>query len=202
MRIPVALLVVFLFTTSLLATECPDPDLAVDLPKVLRAKYSNPDGSCVQCSIGMSGNDQNNLASERLLEDYDVDGDGKIDRNEKMVRGGSGPSRVAGYCRDRNIRIYNITGDETFDWMLWALRNGRGCAIGAGGNHFQTLFGKSGDLNKFEGTWFVCNNNSTSRIDEYTWEQFKRLHYASGPWIVILDYPPHPKRPVYQEWWK
>ena len=32
--------------------------LTVDLPADIRAWYGNPDGSCVQCSIGMRGADQ------------------------------------------------------------------------------------------------------------------------------------------------
>jgi len=182
--------------------ECPDPNLAVDLPKALRAKYDNPDGSCVQCSIGMLGNDQNVLKAERLLEDFDWNGDGRISSNEKKVRGGSGPSRVAAYARARNMKILNITGRQTFEYMLWALRNGRGVAIGFEPVHYQTLMGKSGDLTKVEGTWYVCDNNSTQRIDSFDWPTFRAKHYQSGPWIVILDYPPHPKRPVYKEWWR
>jgi hypothetical protein len=26
-------------------------------------------------------------------------------------------------------------------------------------------------------------------------------HLASGQWVVILDYPPHPERPQYYQWW-
>ena len=196
------LVVGVVLTTNLFAVECPDPLLQVDLPKELRDEYDNPDGSCVQCSIGMTGNDQNVLKAERLLEDYDWNGDGKISANEKKVRGGSGPSRVASYARQRGLRIYNITGRDTIDWMLWALRNGRGVAIGFETRHYQTLFGKSGDLTKKEGTWYVCDNNSTHRVDAFDYETFKRKHHESGPWIVILDYPPHPKRPIYEEWWK
>jgi len=190
-----------LLATNLFAQdkpECPDPRLAVDLPVEIRANYRNPDGSCVQCSIGMCGNDQNVIAAERLLNDFDRNGDGKISSDERKVRGGSGPSRVAGYARQRNLKIYNVTGSATFDWMKWACKTGRGAAIGAGGNHFQTLFGYDSD----EGVWWVCNNNSTDRIDEYDEAAFRRLHFASGPWIVILDYPPHPARPEYREWWK
>jgi len=51
------------------------------------------------------------------------------------------------------------------------------------------------------GTWYVCNNNSTRRIDEYDDAAFRRLHLASGQWCVILDYPPHPERPAYRQWW-
>lgn len=174
---------------SVRAIECPDEKLAVDLPKDIRAWYRNPDGSCVQCSNGMTGTDQNVPAFATLLWDSEYG---------RKERGGSGPSRVARYARERGVRIYNVTGDSTWDWMRWCCRNGRGAAIGAGGSHFQTLFGHDPETN----TWWVCNNNSTHKIDEYSWEQFRRLHLASGEWIVVLDYPPHPRRPVYREWWR
>ena len=191
-------LAVFLFAVPSFAIECPDPRLAVDLPKELRAKYDNPDGSCVQCSIGMNGNDQSADRPMMLLWDYDADGDGKIDANERKVRGGSGPSRVAAYARARGIRIFNITGRDTIEWVKWAARNGRGCAIGFEPVHFQTFMGHDPK----NGKWWVCDNNSTQRIDEFDAKTFRRKHYESGPWIVILDYPPSPTRPVYEEWWK
>lgn len=171
------------------AIECPDPKLAVDLPAELRSWYRNPDGSCVQCSIGMCGVDQNVPAAATLLWDTEYG---------KRERGGSGPSRVAEYSRRRGIRIYNVTGRETYEWMKWASRNGRGAAIGAGSAHFQTLVG----YDPSAGAWWVCNNNSTRKIDEYSEAGFRRLHEASGNWIVILDYPPHPPRPRLTAWWK
>ena len=49
--------------------ECPDPRLAADLPREIRTWFRNPDGSCVQCSIGMCGVDQNVPAAATLLWD-------------------------------------------------------------------------------------------------------------------------------------
>ena len=163
-------------------------ELAVDLPEEFRHWYRNPDGSCVQCSIGMCGVDQNVPAASTLLWDTDYG---------PRERGGSGPSRVADYCRERQIRVYNVTGSTTWDWMKWATRNGRGAAIGAGSYHFQSLMGYDADAGK----WYVCNNNSPDQIDEYDEAGFRRLHLASGQWIVVLDYPPHPARPQYVRWW-
>jgi len=162
--------------------------LAMDLPTEIRGWYSNPDGSCVQCSIGMCGTDQNVPAAATLLWDTD---------HGRAERGGSGPSRVAEYCRQRGIKAFNITGEATFAWMKWAIEEGKGAAIGAGTNHFQTLVGYDPKKN----VWLVCNNNSTRRIDEYTDSQFRRLHLSSGRWVVILDYPPHPPLPQYVKWW-
>lgn len=170
------------------AFEPPDPRLSLDVPVELRTWYRNPDGSCVQCSIGMCGIDQNVPAAETPLWDTEYG---------RRERGGSGPDRVARYCRERGIRAYNITGRETWDWMKWATRNGRGAAIGAGSYHFQTLVGHD----PAAGKWYVCNNNSPTRIDEYDEAGFRRLHLASGQWAVVLDYPPHPARPRYIKWW-
>ena len=170
------------------SVEPRDERLAMDLPKELRSWFRNPDGSCVQCSIGMCGVDQNIPSAATLLWDTEYG---------PAERGGSWPSRVAEYSRRRGIRIYNVTGTPTWEWMKWAAATGRPCAIGAGTAHFQTLAG----YDPAAGRWYVCNNNSTSRIDEYDEAAFRRLHLASGQWCVILDYPPHPERPAYRRWW-
>lgn len=161
-------------------------DSALFLPKEVRAAYRNPDGSCVQCSIGMCGQDQNDPNSANLLWDTEYG---------RAERGGSTPQRVKAYCERRGIRAYNITGDSTFAWMKWATRNGRGAAIGAGRAHFQTLCDYDGQ------TWYVCNNNSTHKVDRYDDSAFHRLHMASGPWVVILDQPPHPPLFELRRWW-
>lgn len=183
------LVVVFASLGSAWSIDCPDPRLAFDVPTEIRVWYRNLDGSCVQCSNGMIGVDQNVPAFATLLWDSEYG---------RKERGGSGPSRVARYAQERRVRIYNVTGETTWEWMKWCCRNGRGAAIGAGGSHFQTLVGHDPTTN----TWWVCNNNSPKKIDEYTWEQFRRLHLASGEWIVVLDYPPHPIRAEYRAWWR
>lgn len=170
------------------ATEPTEARLAVDLPAEVRQWFRNTDGSCVQCSIGICGVDQNVPAAATLLWDTEYG---------NRQRGGSGPSRVARYCRERGIRVWNVTGSTTWEWMRWAVRNGRGAAIGAGRAHFQTLVG----YDPATGTWYVCNNNSPEKIDAYDESSFRRLHLASGQWVVVLDYPPHPARPEYFRWW-
>ncbi len=153
-----------------------------------RAWFRNPDGSCVQCSIGMAGVHCNDLNAASLLWDSPYG---------KAERGGSWPGRVAEYCNRRKIEAWNITGwPTTLEWMKWAARTRRFCAIGAGGNHFQTEYGYDPQT----GTWYVCNNNSTHRIDEYTEEEFKRLHLASGPWIVVLK-ASRSEPPELVQWW-
>lgn len=187
---PLLLLGMLCLTTPAFAQdiECPDPRLAADLPREIRTWFRNPDGSCVQCSIGMCGVDQNVPAAATLLWDTQYG---------SRERGGSGPSRVAAYCERRVIRAFNITGTSTWDWMKWAAATGRPAAIGAGSAHFQTLMG----YDPSSGTWYVCNNNSPARIDQYDEASFRRLHLASGQWVVILDYPPHPERARYARWW-
>jgi hypothetical protein len=136
----------------------------------------------------MCGADQNVPAAATLLWDTPYG---------KAERGGSYPSRVAEYAQRRGIRIYNVTGSGTFAWMRWAAATGRGAAVGCELAHFQTLMGYDPQTR----TWYVCDNNSPERIDAYSDAEFRRLHLASGQWIVILDYPPHPARPQYVRWW-
>ena len=91
---------------SLPVASAQDQQLAVDLPAELRQWFRNPDGSCVQCSIGMCGVDQNVPAAATLLWDTDYG---------PRERGGSYPSRVAAYSQRRGIRIYNVTGQNTWE---------------------------------------------------------------------------------------
>lgn len=160
----------------------------MQLPAEVRSWYRNPDGSCVQCSIGMCGVWANVPSASTLLWDTDYG---------PRVRGGSTPSRVAGYCDSRKIPAWNVTGNETFAWMEWAAKTGRFAAIGAGTRHFQTEYGRDFTGDK----WYVCNNNSTYKIDEYSAEAFRQLHLASGKWIVILKGPSPPPPPEYLRWW-
>jgi hypothetical protein len=116
-------------------------------PPEVRAWYRNPDGSCVQCSIGMCGVWQSVPQAYTLLWDTAYG---------SAVRGGSGPSRVESYAARRGIRVYNVTGSTTWDWMKWAAKTGRFAAIGAAANHFQTLYAWDPQRN----IWYVCDNNS------------------------------------------
>lgn len=152
-----------------------------------RAWFRNPDGSCVQCSIGMCGTHTNTPEATTLLWDTQYG---------PKVRGGSGPSRVAGYMNTRKIKGWNITGKQTYEWMRWSCKTGRFAAIGAGGSHFQTLYGFDPNTN----TYYVCNNNSTHKIDEYNESSFRRLHESSGEWVVILE-KSNCENPEYFMWW-
>lgn len=153
-----------------------------------RAWCKNPDGSCVQCSIQMCGIWLGDPNAGSLLFDTDYG---------RAERGGSTPSRVAAYFDKRKIKGWNVTGDETWDWMRWAAKTGRFAAIGAGSRHFQTLYGWDEETN----TWYVCDNNSTWKVDEYDWGEFQQLHRASGEWVVVLE-PSSPAVPKYVPWWE
>lgn len=185
------LVVVLLLSCSASFADEQAPDVVpykMELPSGVRVWFRNPDGSCVQCSIGMCGVWANVPAAYTLLWDTEYG---------QRVRGGSGPSRVEAYAERRHIPVYNVTGTMTWDWMRWASRTRRFAAIGAGSSHFQTLYG----WNPAKDEWFVCNNNSPTKVDKYTWESFRRLHLSSGQWIVILDKTPPAPPPQYVKWW-
>lgn len=160
----------------------------MELSEETRAWFRNPDGSCVQCSIGMAGVHCNDLNAATLLWDTPYG---------PAERGGSGPNRVAHYCDRRGIKAWNVTGWPTRAWMIWAARTGRFAAIGAGGAHFQTLYGYDPNRRR----WYVCNNNSTYKIDEYSDDAFRRLHLASGPWVVVLQRSSS-ENPQLVRWWR
>lgn len=181
-----ALLLLVLFAGPILAQD------QMEFPEEVRGWYWNPDGSCVQCSIGMCGVWQNCPQASTLLWTTDAYG--------RAVRGGSYPSRVEAYADERKIPIYNVTGNDVYDWMKWASDTGRMAAIGCFSRHFQTLVWY--DRTDTEKPWRVCNNNSTSRIDRYTESEFRRHHEASGKWVVILKTPSPPAKPVYVKWWE
>lgn len=176
--------------------QTPAPDWPkrpmMDLPVKTLSYYYNTDGSCVQCSNGMIGayHGQENPAT--LLWDTEYG---------RAQRGGSSPSRVASYCRARGIPIYNVTGnsvDDTLPWMEWACKTGRFAAIGAFRMHFQTLYGRDYERDR----WYVQNNWGKWQTDEYSPAQFRSIHAASGPWVVIPKGPPPAPRPFYEKWWE
>jgi hypothetical protein len=166
-----------------------EPVNMMDLSPPTRSWFRNPDGSCVQCSIGMAGVWCNDLNAASLLWDT---------RFGHAERGGSWPSRTEKYFDVRGIKAWSISGDsvnDTIPWMEWACKTGRFAAIGAGTAHFQTLYGR--DINRKR--WYVCNNNSTNRVDEYDDDSFRSLHGQSAIWVVILEKPSSPT-PQFIQW--
>lgn len=186
--IRISMLIVF-FVLSCGAVLAQDQ---LDLNPKIREWFRNPDGSCVQCSIGMCGVWQNCPAATTLLWDTSYG---------PKVRGGSYPSRVEAYCDARKIPAYNITGESTIEWMKWSAKTGRMSAIYCTHAHFQTLFWFNIDPND-PTPWKVCNNNSPEQVDSYTQSEFKRSHLVDGaPWVVILKTPSPPAYPIYVRWW-
>jgi hypothetical protein len=145
-------------------------------------RQRDPDGDCVFCSFGMHGVRCNNLHAA-LLDFESEDG--------KANRGACGPARLAEICRQRHIPIFNVTGrsiEETYAWAKWAAETGRGAAIAFGKNHFQFM----ADYDAAKERWYVCDNNSPWRVDEYTDDEFKAKHTECCFWIVVLDGPAPP----------
>lgn len=157
-------------------------------PASVRKWYYNPgniyreQGSCVQCGLGMVGCRCNILGLATLLWDSPYG---------PAIHGGSDPDRVAAYCRDRKIPIYNVTGKPTVAFAEWACRTNRGAAIGFGTRHFQTLMSHDSERD----LWYVCDNNSPQQVDEYSRRDFIAGHEASGRWIVVPDCPAPPAPP-------
>lgn len=184
------LLFLLLFSSNILAE---DYIHKMELPSDVRKNYTNyGTGSCVFMSIGITGRwaGNNNAASCPWDSEYG---------SENV--GGATPSRVAKMARDRKLSIYNVTANDyktMREWFIWSVNTGRYAAIGAGSAHFQTLYG----YNKDSGIWYVCNNNSPQKIDEYSEEGFRHLHEASGYWAVFLIGPPSPAIPQYLKWWE
>lgn len=187
-----------LIALLLLASPGFAQDQVTDFPPEVAAWYVNQDGSCVQCSLGHCGVWQNNPSFANLLWDTQYG---------PRVRGGSYPSRVEAYANKREVPIYNVTGKPTYEWMKWAAKTGRMCAIGCYSSHFQTLLYYNPDPAdpkpwKVKNNWGVSGGNSVKSHNEFTESEFKREHERSGKWIVIIQGPPPPVKPQYVAWWQ
>jgi len=193
------LTLVLLLAAPIYASDAkPSPDgkpyFVVELPADQRQRFRNPDGSCVQCSISMCGVAQNIPSAENLLWDTPYG---------PKVRGGSDPDRVKQYCDARHIAAFNVAGSQAVQWIEWALRNGRPCAITWGYAHMITAVGFSGDQLDKSSYIAVCDNNSPQRIDWVPYARFvQQVNVYSGGWVVILRTPPPAGRYVYYPWWE
>lgn len=164
--------------------------ITMELPDDVRDWFYNTDGSCVQCSAGMVGVRGNLPAWTFLLFDTEYG---------RAERGGSGPDRVARYAKKRGMRLYNVTGDQTYEYMDWSIKTGRFAAIGFFGSHFQTNYGRDFGPEQW---YYVCNNWGGEKVTRYNLAEFKRQHENSGKWCFIPDEPPAPPPPKIVEWWK
>jgi hypothetical protein len=157
--------------------------------------FVNTDGSCVQCSISICGVNCNEPAATYLLYDSPYG---------RKVHGGSYPGRVASYCNDRSIKAWNVTGDTTIDWCKWAANTGRFAAIGYFSRHFQTLHSYNPKSPKpwgVQNNWYGSEKGKLTPVTYYTDAEFRRLHYQSGPWVVILQRASS-EPPEIIEWWR
>jgi hypothetical protein len=158
------------------------PAAAFQPPANIRDWYRNDErpGSCVQMSIAIAGVKCNNLKAATLPFDT-IYG--------PAIRGGSTPSRVAAYCEERGIKVYNVTGEATWSFLEWAADTGRCAAMGADKSHFQTLMARD----KERGLWYVCDNRWPENILEYNDAEFRQLHQSMGyQWCVVIDCPTPP----------
>ncbi len=164
-----------------------------DLAPEERARFRNPDGSCVQCSIGMAAAHAPGAAvapAEFLLWQT---------KYGPPVRGGSDANRVRHYCEARNIPAWIVTGHtEARRWTDWALSTGRYAAIHYTPRHMVTAVGRVVD-ERGNVKYAICDNNSPTRID---WVDEATFGRNFGSWAVILKAPPPPGRPAIVAWWE
>lgn len=170
------------------------PDRAtMDLSVQTQRLYLNVSGDCVQDSLGMKGAHLGDMSLATLIWDTEYG---------PAERGGSGPDRVARYCRQRGIEVWNVTGrsfKDTKPWIDYSIETGRFAAVGCFNRHVQTMWGKDA-----EGHYLVQNNwqGTFGKPYIYTEDQFARKHEESGAWVVISVAPPPAVPPVYVKWWK
>lgn len=134
-------------------------------------------GSCVQASLSMVGAHHGIAAFEFLLVNSPYG---------PAETGGSTPSRVVRYARQRGVAIYSVEGSETIQWIEWALL--RGCYVGItyGQAHMITAIA-CGE----QGEWFeVVDNNFPSEVRRVDRDIFIREHRIhGGGWCVIPQTP-------------
>ena len=165
-------------------------------PEECRHIYHNESGSCVYMSVGAAGQYQN-CPSASYMPFESIYG--------AECRGGSWPSRFESDARKRGLNAVSVTGSATYEWMRWAVINGRWAACGCGTAHFQTVVGYDDagtPEDEDDDSWYVWNCNDVDRapdtIYKYTDREFKRLHRASGEWCVVLVNIA--TRPEYPRW--
>lgn len=192
-----ALILLVLLLPSIAQAQRPEPiwpqQPVMTLPFEVQEWFRNPDGSCVQCSNSMLGAQRQDWALATLL--YST-------HYGRAERGGSGPDRVARYCKERKVEIYNVTGRRWEDirpWVDWACKTGRFGGIGCFPVHYQTAWGKNAD-----GRWYVANNwfGLSDKPYLYNESQMKKHVEDSGAWFVCLVGPPAPIDPFYIQWRK
>lgn len=167
----------------------------MQLSDSVRQRALNRTGDCVQCSLVHCGHHCDVPEAATLLWDT---------KYGPAVLGGSTPTRVAGYCNQRHIEAYNVTGIEnTKAFLKYASETGRFAAVGCWPAHFQTYYGRKVAADGTV-THLVCNNQTRDQIAnvrEYSDAEFWRLHMQSGAWCIVLK-KPNSENPEFDEWWK
>jgi hypothetical protein len=155
----------------------------LQVPKPIRIKYPNPDGSCVLLSLGVSGIHSNDPKCTYLPFKSEY---GPAERL------GANPERIARIFAQRGIKGWNVTGKPSIEMARFAVKTGRGCALGFDYEHFQAVWGYDYQRK----IWLIWDNRYPEFIWEYTEAQFEQMHNRSGRWSVVLEKPgdriPHP----------
>lgn len=148
------------------------------MPEAQRVRYRNPDGSCVWCSIGMTGVQAANANAASILWNSEY---GPAERR------GAWPERVAEAARKRGLPIYNVQGQATEPWLDWALATGRWAGVTYWQAHMVAAAGMSEDGRTIR----ICDNNSPWKFQDMPREVFYQRHRVhGGGWAVILQGPP------------
>lgn len=157
----------------------PTPSATVNclqVPKWIRNKYPNPDGSCVLLSAGVGGVHANDLRAATLPFNSQY---GEAERL------GANPERITHIFTERGIKAYNVTGQPSIPMARWAVQTGRPCAIGFDYEHFQLVWG----YDSVRKVWFVWDNRYPDDLKEYTEAEFVQMHDRSGRWVIVMDRP-------------
>ena len=137
----------------------------MDLAPPLRR--SNPDGSCVNCSVVMC---------LRWLGLYD-----NANQWWSRYRGGETDWSTRQHMGREGID-FAMTDDGDHRLLEWAIANRRGAAVVWGGAHCVNLVGRE------NGYAVILDNNQIGRFKRQPWSQFLREWRRCGGWaFVVLD---------------
>lgn len=131
-------------------------------------RRSNPDGSCVNCSVVMS---------LRWLGMYE-----EADQWWSRYRGGETDSSTMRHFFNERLNFACTTdGDEELLW--WAIATRRMTALTHGGAHCVNLVGAESR----GGSWYavILDNNQLNRLKYQKWDQFLREWRRCGGWAFV-----------------
>lgn len=149
---------------------------AVQIPRELRDRLKNWDGSCVLLSCSFGGMHSNDPKCVYLPFQSQYG---------PPERGGADPQRMARIFSQRGIHGWNVIGKQSIDMARYAVRTGRGCALGFDYEHFQAVWGYDYERK----IWFIWDNRYPEFVTEYTEAEFEQMHNRSGRWTIVLERP-------------